>query len=372
MEQSAEPDAPVNAAAVSDLLYETLKLLERGKLETAFVKCRQALRANPNSTSGHSLLGLVYEKKADQEAERGNVPDAEDYLHAAIRQVERVLESNPHSVADREKLEELNARLADMSDYFAVKHWPVLSRMWIQETLRRVPLPWAISTAVFFVVLFLVLVFSGSNPGRHSRRETRQARAELPAQPSQFAEQPTGQPGAVQTQPQPASPVWTYQPTAPAGTALPPKVYTEPLPQNYRSTPVGVSPRSLPSLQPYPVEPPKPVTPLPAPGKQQPAGQAPPPPERPASERARTAFSSGDYDSAANLYQDAIAKGEDTPENQQSLGMALYNQDKKSSAISHFERAVQLFMDRKAKGVDVSGADSGIRTCKMYIELSKE
>ncbi|MBI2843995.1 MAG: tetratricopeptide repeat protein, partial [Armatimonadetes bacterium] len=354
--------------AVADLLYETLKLYEKGRLQAAFNKCRQALRLNPDSPSGHSLIGLIYERKAEEQIARGAFVDAEDYLHAAMRQMERVLEENPDSVADREKLEELRAKLADMGG-FEIDRPGVFARL--RAIAKRAPFPWTAGAGAFafvFVVLFL-----GLNGSRSDREVQKPAQV---AQPQQPAQQPQSAPS--QTLPRPTYPAWTYQP--------PPKLYpAQPQPDYGRQPTPAASPRSAPPLTPYPVQQPPSNAPsadsvaapqlpvLPVPAKAEPPEPQPPKvPERPASERARTALSSGDYQSASILYQEAISQGEDTPENHQSLGMALYNLGRKSSAAGHFERAIQLYQDRKARGIDVNAAESGIRTCKMYVELSKE
>ena len=101
------------------------------------------------------------------------------------------------------------------------------------------------------------------------------------------------------------------------------------------------------------------------------ADTAPVPSAATPAETARAAYSVGDYDSAASLYQQAISGGQDTAENHQYLGMALFNLGRKAESITHFNRAVQLYLDRKAKGIDPSAAESGIRTCKTYIELAR-
>lgn len=66
---------------------------EAGNTDAAMRACEAALAINPNSTTAHSLLGSLYEKKG------------EDAL--AIEHFERVLALNPDSEADREKLEQV-------------------------------------------------------------------------------------------------------------------------------------------------------------------------------------------------------------------------------------------------------------------------
>ena len=66
---------------------------EAGNTDAAVRACQAALAIHPDSTTAHSLLGSLYEKKGD---------DAQ-----AIQHFEQVLALNPDSEADRAKLEQL-------------------------------------------------------------------------------------------------------------------------------------------------------------------------------------------------------------------------------------------------------------------------
>jgi len=66
---------------------------EAGNRDAAIVAAEAALAINPNSTTAHSLLGTLYEKKGDDEA--------------AIKHFEAVLALNPDSAADAAKLDQL-------------------------------------------------------------------------------------------------------------------------------------------------------------------------------------------------------------------------------------------------------------------------
>ncbi len=63
--------------------------------------CLAALRVYPDSVTGRSLLSAIYEKKGD--------------LDAAIRQMERVVDMNPESTADVNRLEGLRLRVRMMA-----------------------------------------------------------------------------------------------------------------------------------------------------------------------------------------------------------------------------------------------------------------
>src|SRR5947207_14358000 len=78
---------------VSDLLAVAFKRRERGDLDGAIRACASALQIMPDSTSAHSLMGMLFETQGEHER--------------AISEFETVLSLNPGSIADREKLEQL-------------------------------------------------------------------------------------------------------------------------------------------------------------------------------------------------------------------------------------------------------------------------
>ena len=360
VEEKAEQAGPPNDEAVTELLYETLKLYQSGKLEAAFSKCREAIRMNPNSPSGRSLLTLIYEKKADEQADKGNWEDAQDYLNAAIRQIERVLEANPESVADREKLAELRAKLEALTEKGTAPLQPLPARLLAMAA--RVPLRWAAGLGVFVLVFVLLMAFLGRK-GEPAKAEPTQARSVQPSpQPNQGLPPPVSSPSSGLR-----IPAWTYRP--PDSPTVQPNPSGQERPY-YQPPEVTEAPEALVPLEPYPV---KKQEPPPSPDRKPEQAKEPPPaPERAPAETARAAYARGDYQTAASAYEDAIKQGEDSPENHQALGMCLYNLGRKDAAIVSFNRAVQLYLDRKAKGIDVEAAEQGIRTCKQYIELSKE
>ena len=66
---------------------------QAGNHDAAITACEAALSLNPNSTTAHSLLGTLYEKRGEDEK--------------AIHHFEAVLALNPESQADAQKLEQL-------------------------------------------------------------------------------------------------------------------------------------------------------------------------------------------------------------------------------------------------------------------------
>jgi hypothetical protein len=78
---------------VQALLNQAFTEFDGGRTIDARLACQAALALRPDSTAAHSLLGLIYEK--------------EGKTAEAIHQFRIVLELNPNSHADREKLERL-------------------------------------------------------------------------------------------------------------------------------------------------------------------------------------------------------------------------------------------------------------------------
>ncbi len=89
--------AGMNDLEVSKLLGHAFDLYDAAKYDEAFEVCRAALRQNPDSGAGHALLASIYEKQGD--------------LDAAVRQMKRVVDLNPESQADKERLAHLEQRL---------------------------------------------------------------------------------------------------------------------------------------------------------------------------------------------------------------------------------------------------------------------
>ena len=78
---------------VGDLLAIAFRRREQGDIDGAIRACAGALQVLPESTSAHSLMGMLFEAQGEREK--------------AITEFERVLALNPGSIADREKLEQL-------------------------------------------------------------------------------------------------------------------------------------------------------------------------------------------------------------------------------------------------------------------------
>jgi tetratricopeptide (TPR) repeat protein len=83
------------------LLETAFRSYERGEFSEAILAAEAALALEPSSSAARSLLGIIYEKKGD--------------LRKAIEQFERVVELNPTSQSDRDKLEALRLRAVSLT-----------------------------------------------------------------------------------------------------------------------------------------------------------------------------------------------------------------------------------------------------------------
>lgn len=337
-----EPQEGIDVA-VGKLLYETFQLYETGKLDEALDSCKEALRLNPESTSAHSLFGMIYEKKSEMAELVHARDDARDFLLAAIRQYDRVLEINPHSIADAEKLNELKDRL---------RHWdgvsePVSFQLALQnslEVIRQIPKPLAAGGgAAFLALVVLLLVWSrGPQPAGISSPAP-----PMPQVTSAPQEQPT---------PQPAPNYQYYPQPQPGPVADLPFVSTEPVQDE---TQQAEAPRAAEQSPAGPVAPPEPqrtipppirLLPGPLPGISSGGGETPP---------AASEAKPEPPPPAKKL------KGSDL----QFQAMELARQKKTQEALTTFRKAIDAFEQQKKTGEDVESANAGIRTCKHYIEM---
>lgn len=95
----------------NDDFFDAWRYYESGDYELATELAKGLLETSPESTSLHSLIALIYEKKAQRARSIGADGDAQTYLYLAIAEYERILEINPNSSADKEKMEALKDKL---------------------------------------------------------------------------------------------------------------------------------------------------------------------------------------------------------------------------------------------------------------------
>lgn len=226
---------------VAQLLSRAFTLLEQGDLAEAHTAVDAALALDPDSSSAHSVRGILFERE-------GKIADA-------IREFELVVARNPDSSADRAKLEALRGNVT-MS--FQPRRW----------TSQQITLASALAAGL---VVFGGGLYVISQPQPH-RGEGKSQTARL--QPSSAVALPaTANTG-------PAGP----QPLRPLPTAPPPKVGTlhgPPAPMTVHAAmgspaaPVFAAPGRQSVLRPSPPIGPQGMPPVGAAGKSGPVGLPP-------------------------------------------------------------------------------------------------
>src|SRR5687767_8838504 len=172
---------------VGDLLATAFKRREQGDLEGAIRACATALQVRPESTSAHSLLGMLFEEQGEKEK--------------AISQFERVLTLNPGSIADREKLEQLRDATTSITPR------KITSSQKKRTTLFDSP---AGAAAAAVAVFLLVLSIGGWAAWSREQRNRLDARAAAKGSSTTLNAQTPGPMPAQQPNPASPSPVFNY------------------------------------------------------------------------------------------------------------------------------------------------------------------
>lgn len=147
-------------AKVQHLLDRAFDLSEQGDIVGAIMACREALAENPESVSGHSFLGLLYERQGEKEK--------------AILQYEKVLELNPESTVDRENLYRLRTAMHPSQSSEKLLLPGVVSSFWSRWSqgglygspyVRVLPV---VATAMASVLFILLVNYAFSRPAGSS------------------------------------------------------------------------------------------------------------------------------------------------------------------------------------------------------------
>lgn len=222
---SREPERDSVAARADEVglgeeLFTVLEMFESGDLDSALKRALELASANPGSASAHSLVALVCERKAEHELSGGDPERGHELLKLALERYEAIIDLNPDSSADREKLASLRLRYTGQS---AIGPKPK-SGFDFAAALQAVPRPVLAGFATFLVLLALAIVLIGPSGGRPKpavvTRPTRQPIVSV-------TQAPVADTGLkVYTFPQasnppPAPPPMASEPEAPAPTTRP-------------------------------------------------------------------------------------------------------------------------------------------------------
>jgi tetratricopeptide (TPR) repeat protein len=345
--EKSPAEQAVETAKVGDLLFQAFQDLEGGRLDEALKLCLQALQLNSESTAGHSLLAMVFEKRGD--------------LNAALRHYDRVIALNPRSVADREKRDDLRRRLREAEAEPSV--FRVLWKGYLEKAgpFLASKSPWPEAISAFLVVFLLLMV----------------AWPKGPSQP-QVSRQPSQTPTVQQSQTPPAE-NYSQSPPASSGGDLPfvggrsePRTYTPPPTSAPGQYVTPSAPRRTSAARAYP--PPSPrlylpsisvearpraetnqptPAPRPTPAPVQPAADSgtvtitrTSPPPRPAAEspvsKARQLQMSGDYDGAISAYRQALGGGNQGAVYQQ-IATCYQRLGRNKDAATNYQNAIKSY-----------------------------
>ncbi len=198
-------------------LFGVHELLETGDLEAALEKGAKLATDNPDSASAHAIVAMVCERMSENFAAEADPLRAKEFLKLAIDRYETVIDLNPDSAADREKLASLRLRYTGQ-----VVEMPVIEpEPERTKWFNKVSAPVLASGAAFIVLITLVIALT-SSPKAKPENQTVQQPVEPPT-PS-VAQQPLQPPQS----PQPPMSVYTYPATS--SVSQPPQV-SEPVQQ---------------------------------------------------------------------------------------------------------------------------------------------
>ncbi len=403
---------------VGDLLATAFKRREQGDMEGAIRACATALQVRPESTSAHSLLGMLFEEQGEKDK--------------AITQFERVLSLNPGSIADREKLEQLRDATT------AITPRKITSSQKKGTTLFDSPA----GAAAAAVAVFLLVLGIGAWAAWTRDRNRVEARTTTQSAAGPINQQTPGPMPSQQVNSSSPTPVFNYG--WPAGVnPVNPNVYaansqitmtqpngpTQPVPANegprvqklptygtpFNAGRVSIPPApisNLPRLSAAPIPGsentvhlpdnnglarnelgpgPNPAvrtgtdSPRSNPGKieiivsQDGGNSAAPgtPSTTPASmdSRSRQAIANqaqleGDYRRAAREYLKSLdGSGDDAAGIHQKIGICYQRLDDKASAIAHYNDAIAEYKRQIAAGRNVDSAQSGIKACERSLKV---
>ncbi|MDH7601227.1 MAG: tetratricopeptide repeat protein [Armatimonadota bacterium] len=344
--QAATDAAERDELAVGEQLFEIWQLYSQGDMDTALTQVKQVLEQAPDSSSAHSLLALIYERKADTLLEAGQTEEARELLKLAVAEYEKIIDLNPDSAADREKLATLRMKLA-LPEGPPITPPPPSLRARLAGIVDLLPKPVWIAFGTFLVVLVVGII---AWPGADSRK----------AREAQFrsARERRSSAAAVSVQPQPP--------------AL--RVYTFPAaPSTGLAGPIAGIPQVSSAARPAPpkvnAEPLK-LPPLPANVKIVPESK-----ESQAKKTEAESKPAAKTESSATANQPQV---QEQPSNRPSGDAALRQavefrrQGRHSEALAAAQEAARLYQADIEAGNNVNAARLGLQTAQTLIEASKQ
>ncbi len=155
--QQPQVECAPDEVALGEELFAIWQDYSAGSLDTALVKAQKVIGCAPESASAHNILALIYERKAERELAGGEVESAHDFLKLAIAEYEKIIDLNPNSAADREKLSSLRMLLAGQG---APPPPPTAKHIFdLKAAFNAVPKPVLAGVGAMLMLMILGIVF---------------------------------------------------------------------------------------------------------------------------------------------------------------------------------------------------------------------
>ncbi len=332
-EEKQETAAPrKDEVTLGEELFGVHELLEADDLEAALEKGAKLATDNPDSASAHAIVAMVCERMSEKFAADADPLRAKEFLKLAIDRYETVIDLNPDSAADREKLASLRLRYTGQVAE-TPKIEPEPSRA---KWLSRVSPPVLASGAAFIVLITLVILLT-SSPKAKPVNQTVQQPVEPPT--PQVAQQPA-------TPPQPSMSVYTFP--AASNNTQPPQP-SAPIQQAPRLPQISVQTQMQPAKVPK-IDQELTLVPEAKPTASQKSEPAP----KPQTEEAQVASSAPKGDSQL---REAIQLG---------------SQHRFAEAIEAANRAIAMYEDDIASGKSVGQANRGTDNARKLISTWRQ
>lgn len=328
--------------ALGEALFSVWRLFEAGRLDEALVEGEKIAYESPDSTSTHSLVALIYERKAARELEVGNTSGAHQFLQLAIEHYEKVVNLNPDSGADREKLTLLRMRLAGQLP--APKSKPRISNL--KTAFAAIPMPVRAGFGAFLLALIVAIILI---PGGKQEPQVRVSTTETDRSASSHPLQDIGKREPPSTPPERSLSVYTFPSTSAAGRDLVPTPPESRATQQESPPKPAVKPAALPALGPE-------LTLIPEPKRTEPP-------------KSKPSASASTKEAEPKPAQDDSSHSGPTGRSMFAEAIRLYNAGQPQEAIGAAEQAIALYQADVEAGRNVDEARRGIDNAKKQIKV---
>ncbi len=356
MQRLRQTDADTNLdesdeVALGEELFNIWQHYSSGNLDVALGKAEEIIRRAPDSTSAHNILALIYEKKAEKELVAGNEEAARNLLKLAIEQYERIIDLNPDSAADREKLASLRLKISGQT-LTSPRPRHIFD---LRTAIKAVPLPFLVGFVTMLVLFIVGVVLFLPGEGAEEAAQTKLHSSDSPQKLKSVST-----PSADKA-------------NAEAGNSSTLKVYTFPLPTP-RDTFVGAARIPSTSDSSGKIRIPTNAMKLPSIGSAQvevvPESKKTSPVTKPESLQDKNVDTGkGQIKIAQSNTNDELASQEPTGNDLLARAIELYRDGKTNEAISAAQKAMELFQAEVDAGKNVAAAKRGIDNAQKLIQL---